>query len=302
MDQPAIEAVRRFGRFYTRHIGALAEGLLDSPHPLPEARVLFELGSAPAAAAVLATRLGMDAGQLSRLLGRLEGAGLLARAPDAADARRQVLRLTPAGQAAFAALDGATRSQVAGWLAPLGPPGAAALVDAMARIEALLDPAPPPPGLRPLRIGDIGWITAAHGRLYAAEFGWDWTFEAYVARACADFADRFDPARSAGWVLHVADAPIGSVLVQPGAKRKVAQLRMVLLEPAFRGRGLGRRLVETAEAFARTAGQARMELWTFDTLTAARALYAGMGYAIAQSLPATRFGLDMAEERWERAL
>jgi len=297
-----IATVRRFGRFYTRQVGALAEGLLDSPHPLPEARLIFELGQLDNTAGALADRLGMDAGYMSRLVRRLETAGLLARGEDEADGRRQPLRLTAAGRARFAELDAASQAQVGHWLAPLAPAARGHLVQAMATIEALLDQRPQAVALRGLQPGDIGWIVAAHGRLYAQEYGWDWTFEAYVAGACRDFIEGFDSARSAGWIAEAGAAKVGSVLVAPAAAAGSAKLRMVILEPAFRGRGLGRRLVEAAEAFARDAGYRRMELWTFDVLADARALYARLGYACTHREPQHRFGHALVEERWERRL
>jgi len=298
-----ITTVRRFGRFYTRQVGALAEGLLDSPHPLPEARLIFELGQHEEAAGVLADRLGMDPGYMSRLVRRLETAGLLARGEDAGDGRRQPLRLTAAGRARLNELDAASGRQVADWLAPLDAAARDQLVRAMVAIEALLGGTPAAVALRGLRPGDIGWIIGAHGRLYAEEFGWDWSFEAYVADACRDFIETFDPARSAGWIAEAADrGPVGSVLVLPAGAERSAKLRTVILEPALRGRGLGRRLVEAAEAFARDAGYRRMELWTFDVLAQARALYARLGYACTHREPQQRFGHALVEERWERAL
>lgn len=297
-----IDAVRRFGRFYTRHIGALAEGLLGSPHPLPEARLIFELGQQPAVASELAARLGIDPGFLSRLVGRLDQAGLLQRGQDPDDARRRPLHLTDAGQRTFRSLDTASRAQVAGWVAPLDEAARARLVAAMADIEALLSGGAPDLVLRPLGSGDLGWIISAHGRIYAEEYGWDWTFEAYVAGACRDFADAFDAARSAGWIATCHDRPVGSVMVQPAGAPGVAKLRMVLLERAFRGRGFGRRLVETAEQFARDAGYRRMELWTFDVLADARALYSRLGYACSDREPQRRFGHALVEERWHRTL
>src|SRR4051794_10691583 len=94
-----IEALRAFTRFYTNKIGVLRGGLHGSRHPLPEARVLFELGRAEMTeVADLRDALDMDAGQLSRLLGRLDRQGLIERERSPRDARRQVLRLTDAGR------------------------------------------------------------------------------------------------------------------------------------------------------------------------------------------------------------
>jgi DNA-binding MarR family transcriptional regulator/GNAT superfamily N-acetyltransferase len=297
-----LDSVRRFGRFYTRHVGALAEGLLDSPHPLPEARLIFELGQAEATASALAERLGMDPGYMSRLVRRLDQAGLLARGDDAADARRQPLRLTDAGRTTFERLDAASRAQVAGWLAPLDATARDRLVGAMMAIEALLSGAAPTATLRPLGPGDLGWVIGAHGRIYAEEYGWDWTFEALVAGICQQFVAGFDPATSAGWIAELAGLPVGSVFVVPGPDEATAKLRMLILERAARGQGLGRRLVETAEDFARRSGRTRMVLWTHDVLQDARALYAGRGYRLTHAAPHHSFGQDLVEETWERAL
>src|ERR671930_471471 len=95
-----VDAVRSFNRFYTRRIGALRQGFLDTPHSLTEARVLFELGRRGSAeVSDLRTELDIDAGQLSRLLTRLERRRLLKRERSTADGRRQTVRLTPSGRA-----------------------------------------------------------------------------------------------------------------------------------------------------------------------------------------------------------
>ena len=163
--------------------------------------------------------------------------------------------------------------------------------------------------LRPHRPGDIGWVIARHGELYAEEFGWDQRFEAMVARIGADFIDRFDPAREACWIAERDGERLGCVFlvqaredssqaVQPG----IAQLRMLLLDPAARGLGLGRRLVEECERFARAKGYRRIRLWTNSLLLAARGIYERAGYRLLASEPHESFGQALVGEIWELSL
>lgn len=170
-------------------------------------------------------------------------------------------------------------------------------------------PEPSPITLRAPRPGDIGWVVSRHGALYAQEYGWDWRFEAMVARIAADFVERFDAAREACWIAERDGQPLGCVfLVQArddatGAPNAgVAQLRMLLLEPAARGLGVGRRLVAECEDFARAAGYARIRLWTNSVLSAARGIYVKAGYRLLASEPHDNFGQQLVGEIWEREL
>src|SRR5690348_5444155 len=160
-DDPArIAAIRRFSRFYTRRIGALAEGLLQSRFPLTEARVLYELAHQPEpTASDISAALDLDPGYLSRILTRFEQQGLLDRKPQAGDRRQSVLSLTEHGLAAFAPLDEASRQQIGGLLAGLPEEAQSDLVAAMQRIEELMgNRANTPWLLRSHRPGDIGWV------------------------------------------------------------------------------------------------------------------------------------------------
>lgn len=163
--------------------------------------------------------------------------------------------------------------------------------------------------LRPPGPGDIGWVVARHGALYAAEYGWDLRFEAMVARIAADFVDRFDPRREACWIAERDGVRLGCVfLVQArdaasGRRlRGVAQLRMLIVEPAARGLGLGSRLAAECERFARAAGYRRIRLWTHSVLVAARAIYRRRGYVLVTSERHTSFGQRLVGETWELAL
>jgi DNA-binding MarR family transcriptional regulator/GNAT superfamily N-acetyltransferase len=298
-----IAAVRRFTRFYTRHLGVLREGLLDSPFALAEARVLYELANSPdPSAAELARRLDLDPGYLSRILRRFETDGLLERDAVPADGRRAALRLTEAGRAAFAVLDAGARAQIRALLARLPEPARRRLVAAMRTVETLLDAEADAAWLlRPLAPGDGGWVVESHGRLYAREYGWNAEFEALVAEIVAGFLRAHDPGCEGAWLAERDGVNLGSVFVVRQDAR-TAKLRLLLVEPEARGLGIGRRLVRHAIAFARAAGYARMTLWTNDVLVAARGLYEQAGFVCTAREPHRSFGKDLVAETWERDL
>jgi GNAT superfamily N-acetyltransferase len=156
--------------------------------------------------------------------------------------------------------------------------------------------------LREPRPGDIGWVVHRHGVLYNLEHGWDWTFEALVAKVAAEFVDTFEPTRDYCRIAEVDDRVVGSAFVVRTDIPDVAKLRLVYVEPETRGTGLGRQLVENCMAFARGAGYRRMTLWTNDPLIAARGLYQRLGFVMTASEPVTAFGHKMMSETWERDL
>jgi DNA-binding MarR family transcriptional regulator/GNAT superfamily N-acetyltransferase len=298
-----IGAVRRFSRFYTRTIGALQEGLLDSRFTLAEARVLFELAQRDDPTATeLGRALELDPGYLSRILQRFERDGLLARVPAPADRRQALLSLTAAGRAAFAPLDARSREQVGGLLAGLPEPAQASLVAGMGRIETLLGGGRSPPWLlRHHRAGDIGWVVARHGALYAEEYGFDARFEALVARVAGAFLAAHDPVRERCWIAEHDGVNVGSVFLVRNSDQE-AKLRLLLVEPAARGLGIGRRLVDECLGFARAGGYRRVTLWTNEVLVAARAIYQQAGFRLVASAPHQDFGPPMVGEDWELVL
>jgi len=300
-----VDAVRRFNRFYTRRVGALRAGLLGSPHPLPEARLLYELGSrGTCSASELGRELDLDAGYLSRLLQSLKRRGLLRAARSAEDARRSELSLTAKGRKAYAQLDSRSRDEVAAMLGGLAGGERERLVGAMKTVEGLLERKSSPESsisLRGHRPGDIGWVVSRHGALYAEEYGWDQRFEALVAEIAAGFINRFDPKLERCWIAELDGEPVGSVfVVKQGAG--VAKLRLLLIEPRARGRGLGHRLVRECIAFAREKGYRKLVLWTQSNLAAARAIYKAAGFRLVSSEKHNSFGARLTGEYWELKL
>src|SRR3954471_1505408 len=295
-----VAAIRAFNRFYTARVGALRDGLLATAHPLPEARVLYELGQRGTTdAGDLRRALELDAGYLSRLLGRLEDQGLVARERSAADARRQLVTLTTNGRAAYATLDERSAAEIATVLDGLPANDRARLRAAMDTVREVLDGAarPAPFVLRPPRPGDYGWVVQRHGALYAEEYGWDETFEALVARVVADYAHSHDSKREAAWIAEVAGRPVGSIFCVRVDDR-TAKLRLLLVEPGARGMGIGEALVAECVQFAGAAGYDELTLWTNDVLTGARRLYERVGLECAKAERYRGFGHDLVGEDW----
>ena len=297
-----IDAVRRFNRFYTRRIGALQQGYMGSPFPLPQARVLYEIGQRGAStASELGADLDLDLGYLSRLLQGLRRQGLVHGEAAKEDARRVRLSLTAKGRKAWQVLDGRSRELVAGMLGELAAPEQERLVGALQAVESVLGRKEGKIVLRAPRPGDMGWVIHAHGRLYAAEYGWDERFEALVAGIAKDFVEKLDASRERCWIAEMDGAPVGCVFAVQASK-SVAKLRLLLVEPRARGQGLGRRLVEECIGFAREKGYRKLGLWTQSNLAEARRIYAATGFRKVKEEKHQEFGVKLTGEYWELAL
>jgi DNA-binding MarR family transcriptional regulator/N-acetylglutamate synthase-like GNAT family acetyltransferase len=306
---PHVAALRHFSRFYTRQLGLLDERLLDSGYSLTEVRVLYELAHrSGSTAAELARELALDAGYLSRILRRFVGRGLVRRSAHASDARCSVLAATAKGRKVLAPLERAASAQAAALISHLDTRAADELRAAMLAVERALsargDPAPVPREpitLRAHRVGDIGWIVHRQAVLYAQEYGWDASFEALVAEIGARFLRRFDPTGEHCWVAEQGGRIVGAVFVVRKSKR-VAQLRLLYVEPSARGQGLGARLVDECIAFARAKGYASLMLWTNDVLHAARHVYQTRGFVLEKQERHRSFGKTLVGQFWSLAL
>jgi len=302
-----IHAVRHFNRFYTRQIGVLRSGLLDSPYSLTEVRVLFELAHHEGITATeLCGELSLDAGYLSRMLRTFTKRGWINRKAAPSDARQSQLTLTAKGRAAFAPLDEHSSEQVKQILSGIAPESQAEMVRAMDVIEHALSPESSskknPYLLRTHQPGDMGWVVYRHGVLYWQEYGYDERFEALVAEIVAQFVQNFDPKHERCWVAERNGERLGTVfLVRKSAT--VAKLRLLLVEPCARGLGIGRRLVQECIQFAKQARYKKMVLWTQSELKAARGIYQQAGFKLAgekQHDSWSRKGL--VSETWELKL
>ena len=306
--RPAIEdpvaAVRAFNRLYTNVIGVLRGGYLNTPYSLTEARLLFELGQRDRTEVTALRRgLDIDAGYLSRILSRFEGDQLVTREKSDTDARRQVIALTAAGRALQQSLDTRAAEEIGALLGRLGEDAQQRLVASMREITQVLTGAPSPRAylLRAPRPGDLGWVIQRQAAGYAAEYGWDETYEALVARIIADYVDSHDPAREAAWIAEADGQRVGSILCVRKSDT-VAQLRLLYVDPAARGLGIGSKLVEECLRFARAAGYTEMTLWTNSVLAEARRIYQRTGFTLTGEEAHHSFGADLVGQNWSRKL
>ena len=299
-----VEAVRRFNRFFTRRIGVLGEGLLESSYTLTEARILFEVAHREGAAASdLARELGLDRGYMSRVLAGLERRGLIEKSRSEEDGRRLRLSLTAEGRGAFSDLDERSRREISGMLGELSEEEQTRLLESMSAVEEILGGAGSTRTilLRQPEPGDFGWVVSRHGALYFREYGWDESFEALVARIVAEFAEEHDPSRERCWIAEVDGRNAGCVFLVRESET-VAKLRLLLAEPEARGSGLGRRLVEECVRFARRAGYESITLWTNSVLGAARRIYQEAGFELVDEEEHHSFGHDLVGQNWRLEL
>jgi DNA-binding MarR family transcriptional regulator/GNAT superfamily N-acetyltransferase len=294
-------AIRKFNRFYTNIIGLVNQTVLDSPYSLAEVRVLLELLLAGEyTASDLTRKLAIDPGYLSRMLRHFHKEGLVTKRRSTDDRRVHKLTLTAKGRDTIEKLSAASTQQIAGLLKDLPDGDQARLVGHMEAIKDILSQRPEnPPIIRPARPGDAGFIAHRHAVLYEKEYNLDKVFEQYVISGLSKFFD--SGARGQIWVAEFAGRIVGSIAIV-GVDAATAQLRWFLIEPEFRGSGLGRRLMNTVMDYCRQNKYRRVILWTFVGLDAARHLYESFGFRPTEQVENTTWRDKITEEKWEVAL
>ncbi|MFC8129618.1 GNAT family N-acetyltransferase [Streptomyces sp. NPDC057302] len=305
-SETPVQEIRAFNRFYTNLIGALDYSRqLYVPYTLTEARVLYELAHASHLdAADLRGELSLDAGYLSRLLGKLEKAGIVERAPSERDPRRQRITLTARGRETAALLDERSSEAVGSLLSAVPGAERPRLAAAMRTVREILSggeggAVAARPLLREPGPGDLGWIVQRNAALYAAEFGFNIDYEGLVARIVADYAEDHDPHLERTWIAELDGRPVGCVMCVRDEAPGTARLRLLLVEPDARGHGIGDQLVGACVEFARGVGYREMVLWTNDILGAARAIYQRHGFVLVDEKPHRSFGVDLLGQNWQ---
>jgi DNA-binding MarR family transcriptional regulator/GNAT superfamily N-acetyltransferase len=300
-----VAVIRRFNRFYTKQIGLLTQGLLNTQFPLTQARILYELAHRDrSTASDIISEFNIDPGYLSRILSNFEQEGLVRKIPSKSDSRLRLLKLTSRGHKSFAVLNERSAKEAETLLLSLSGEDRHRLLRAMQTIQNILDAESKPMTsylLRTHEPGDIGWIVYRHGTVYSQEYGFDETFDALVADILVQFIRKHDPRRERIWIAEQDGERIGSVMIVDAGDR-VAQLRLLLVEPKARGKGIGRRLIDECLKFSRRNQYRKIKLWTQSNLAEARHLYMKAGFEMVEASPHKSFGQDLTAEVWELSL
>ncbi|WP_419896085.1 helix-turn-helix domain-containing GNAT family N-acetyltransferase [Roseomonas sp. USHLN139] len=306
--EPFIEPIRAASRQLVRELGFLRPGLAGTALPPSAVHALIELGRGEGLTAQrLAGRLGLEKSSISRMLGKLVAAGLVAETPDPADARAKRLALTAEGAARLAAIHGFARRQVAAALARLPEGAGDTVLQGLSRYaEALgaerLRPAPTEirAGWQP---GLLGRMLSLQAAFYARHHGFGAAFESVVGRGMADFCGRLGSGRCQLWGAWQPGLPeaLGGIAIDGedlGEGR--AHLRWFILAEAARGSGTGQRLLAEALAFVDAEGFSETRLWTLRGLDAARRLYEAAGFSLAEEFQGDQWGRVVTEQVWVR--
>jgi DNA-binding MarR family transcriptional regulator/GNAT superfamily N-acetyltransferase len=294
--------MRAFNRFYTKELGLLGRGFMGTPYTLAEARVIWEIAQrGTAEVSEIRGELDLDPGYLSRILARFEQTGLVIRERSPEDRRRQLVRLTGSGRAVFRSFDRRSSEELGEVLSDHTEAEQRRLVEALGDVRSILgDPA----RARELRLrepepGDHGWILERHAAVYGAERGWGRKFEAYCGRVIVSYLERDDPEREHCWIAELDGVRCGSIYCTRRTE-KVAQVRLLLVEPWARGAGAGAALAEACVSFAREAGYEQIMLFTNSSLSSARRIYESVGFRFRGEQPDEIFeGHDsVGQEFW----
>jgi DNA-binding MarR family transcriptional regulator/GNAT superfamily N-acetyltransferase len=297
-------SLRSFNRAYTRFLGTLNDHYLRTDFSLAEGRVLYELATAPRPQAKeIAQNLGLDPGYLSRILRKFVRAGLVARSTASRDRRASDLRLTARGRTAVRTLNTRADDQAHVVLGKLSAAQRTQLATAVSIIEDTLlgvRRGADSIVLRTHHPGDMGMVVHLEGAGYVDQLGWDQTFEALTARIVADFIQNYNPSRERCWIAERNGVHVGHIfLVQHPDEPGTAKLRLLYVDPAARGTGLGTRLVTECVAFARSAGYKKITLWTQSILSSAHRIYHAAGFQLVREEPHHSFGKDLVGQTWE---
>ena len=302
----AVAAVRQFNRFYTRQIGVLNAGFLDSPYSLTEVRILYELSASHhATITALARSTALDLGYVSRIVSAFTRKGLVIKKRSVHDGRTTDLALSQKGRALFRELERRQHLQVEQMLRPVSAADLNVLLSSLQSVQRVLDSPTLPEAksvtLRNPHPGDMGWIIHRQAILYHQEYGWGTEYEAIVAEITARFIRNFDPKHERCWIAERDGQVIGSIFCVRKT-RTIAQLRLLYVEPSARGLGLGTRLVDDCIGFARLAGYRTIVLWTNSMLYFARRIYERAGFTLTGEEAHHSFGKKLVAQTWQRSL
>ena len=303
-NEAVIEKIRSFNRFYTKILGLVDNKILKTNYSLLEARILFEIFyQGTLSSSDLVRELNIDPSYLSRIVKKFVKNGLLYKNKSPDDSRKQILRLSEKGKNEFIYLQDISNNHIETLLEKISDLDKSCLLDSMDKVRSILSDKGGTEiiTMRNHRMGDIGYLIHQHALFYSREYGFDISFESYVAKTMIKFIDTYDENKERLWIVEKNNRIMGSIAIVH-VNEETAQLRWFLLESEIRGRGIGKKLITAALDFCRERSYKKVMLMTSSDLITARALYARYGFKIKDVNKHEIWGQQMGEEIWELKL
>ncbi|MDB5563584.1 MAG: MarR family transcriptional regulator [Tardiphaga sp.] len=306
-----IAAIRDASRRLVRELGFMKSTLAGTDLPPSAVHALLAIGASGALTSVeLSKVLALEKSSISRMVRKLIEAGELVEKTSHQDGRVKPLSLTKKGRSTLAAINKFAQNQVVSALNHLSPAARRTVRDGLASYAGALEASrtgrsgQSPRGFvieSGYRSGVIGRTVEMHAHYYGQAVGFGRFFETQVAAGLADFASRLGNSRNELWVaLHSGDV-VGTVAIDgEDLGAGVAHLRWFIVDDSLRGQGIGRALLAEAVGFCDRQGFAETQLWTFQGLDAARRLYEGHGFSLAEEKPGRQWGSEVIEQRFVR--
>ncbi|MCD1262371.1 GNAT family N-acetyltransferase [Shinella sumterensis] len=307
VSQSTIDALRAASRQLVRQLGFMGGDFAGTELSPSAVHALIEIEKGTATARDLTAILRLEKSSVSRMLRKLVESGDVQWVAGKEDSRTKLLSLTSAGRKRVAAIHAFAREQVAGALERLEPGQDRVVLDGMrlyARALSPPDDTTRSEGIHVLdgyRAGLIAGITGLHALYYSQAYGFGQPFESVVASGLAEFCGRLDRPTNQIWAAMRDGRILGSVAIDgEDIGPDTAHLRWFIVDPALRGMGAGKRILDAALAFVDAHGFKQTHLWTFAGLNTARYLYESRGFVLAEEQLGTQWGNEVLEQRFTR--
>lgn len=303
-DLKIVEGIRSFNRYYTNLLGLLDNKILDLPYSLSEARIIFELyDHEKCTLKDLNGMLGMDYGYLSRIIKKFVECGLCTKTPDENDKRVNYIALTEKGNDLYMSLSKRSNEQIRSLIGHLSQEESLDLWGHMESIIKMIeDNSEPVIHIRhEIKPGDIGYLIKMHGEHYYETCGYDHTFEGYVCHTFEEFLENYSPEKDRMWLAESGGRIVGSIAIVSRSESR-GQLRWFLIDPKYRGMGLGKNLLETALEYSKVFGFESIFLETTQDQEKAVGMYKAKGFKKIRETPVELWGGKIVEETYELIL
>ncbi len=296
-----VEKIRKFNRYYANVLGKIDQEIYNQPFTLTEARVITEIHYRNGCTATeVRENLGIDRGYMSRIIQRFEDENIIMKKHSTEDKRQYSLFLTEYGIKIYEDLVQIANRGVHKMIQHLSKNELSRLVTSMETIESIFTGKPSSQSevlIRPFQPGDVGYVACLHGRLYDTTYHFGRMFEYYVMKGLTEFMINTDGGEL--WVAEIDNEVVGSIAITKSTDT-VAQLRWFILDENYQGKGIGKKLIETALNFCKEQQYQHVFLWTVNILKTARYLYQKYNFRLTEEKPNDEWtGSKLIEERWD---